>query len=640
MRVDRPHRQRLKAIAVGMVVLGAALAFRLGSVQLLSGEAYAARAKDQHQKTVTLQGNRGQVLDRHGRVLATNLEAESFFVNGTSGSEDLRSIALSFRGSTRDSRVLKRLRENRFVWLARKVLDAPEENQIPDGVARVVEMRRYYPMEQLAGQVIGYTDIDNVGIEGLELTFNDHLRGTGGEMLSWVDARGRAMGAVGRVQRYPENGTELDLTLDSDYQAIAEEELSAAVSLSGALNGVAIVTSPRTGEIFAMANVPLYSPNRFSRHAADVRRNRTVTDLFEPGSTLKIVTLSAALEEETATPERRVFCEHGKMSISGSVIRDSHPSGWLTVREIMQESSNIGTIKLARELGKVSLYRYLRLFGLGSATGVELPGESGGSLQHPSRWSRRSLETISIGQEIGVTALQLAAAYGVVANGGELVVPRIRLNSKKPDVLRRVISKATAKTVTEILEGVVLHGTGENAQVAGYRVAGKTGTAQAASSHGAGYDPDRYVASFVGYLPADRPEILCVVAIDGPQEAHTGSQIAAPVFKRIVERILSLRRSPLRHLATRSEDVRLETMVSTEDRDVAPRDTKHQTPRRLVAVPDVLGSNLRHAVAELTSSGLLVRTQGSGRVVKQLPEPGEAVSRGTVCRIICAVENG
>ena len=685
MRIEARHTRRLKLVSLLGIGFAVALAFRLASLQLWAGEAYTAQARSQHEKRTVLQANRGHILDRHGRVLVTNLEAQSFFLNSNiSELDNLRAIAVRFsrRDGEDSAEVLKRLRGKRsFVWLARKVMDGLPEDRVPEGVGRMVEMRRSYPMGTLAGQVLGYTDIDNVGIDGIEHHFDALLKGKPGEMVSRVDARGKALGALGAVLRLPEDGGDLVLTIDTDYQSIAEEELEAAVARFQARSGIAIVTQPNTGEILAMANVPLYDPNAFGRYDPKVRRNRAVTDLYEPGSTFKVVAFAGALEEKDYAPEDRIFCENGTMKVAGGVIRDTHPHGWLTVREVIEASSNIGTIKIARTLGKAEFFRYIRLFGFGSLTGGNLPGEVPGDVKHPSKWSERSLETIAIGQELGVTALQMVTAYGAVANGGRLLAPRIFLKTlrgdsvvsvQRPQVVRQVISPQTAATVTGVLGGAVTRGTGSNARVSGYQVAGKTGTAQKALEGGRGYAPNDYNASFIGYLPAERPELLCLVIVDSPKGIRWGSKVAAPVFSRIMQRILSLRKTRLRHRAVvdgkegdgRSEKqvpvlkgLSRESALRVLDRrgfqarvlgsDTRVLDQAVQQKEVLLYVapdssgqvegevrtPDVVGVPLRQAVYRLTAAGLRVETSGSGRVVGQTPRAGTAVERGTVCRI-------
>jgi len=693
MRIEPRHIKRQKAIWLIVFCLAGGLILRLASLQVWAADDYVEKARRQHEKRIPLQASRGRILDRNGKVLATNLEARSFFVSNVGELDNLKAIAVRFaKAGESSTRVLERLEEKRsFVWLDRQVLGGTQEEQLPEGVGWMVEMRRSYPMKSLAGQVLGYTDIDNVGIDGMELARDDLLTGEPGVMVSQVDARGKCLAALGVVERLPRNGADVALTIDADYQSILEEELASAVARFKAESGIAIVTDPRTGEVLAMANVPLYDPNAFNRVGPEVRRNRAVTDLFEPGSTFKLVALAGALEEGLFRSEDRIFCENGSLDVAGDEIRDTHPNGWLTVREVIEQSSNIGTIKIGQALGPGRLFRYVRLFGFGNNTSSGFPGEVAGELKHPSKWSGRSLETISIGQEIGVTALQMVAAYGAIANGGQLMAPRIIkraigdngvVSEMDPIAIRQVVSPEATRRVTDVLEGVVRNGTGSNAQIPGYRVAGKTGTAQRVTEGKPGYDPDRYVSSFVGFLPADRPELLCLVVVDSPQGTYWGSQVAAPVFNRVMRRVLSLRDTRLRHRARPAEGTPLAdtvvpvlTGLSGEAasrtpgrqgfrarfvRDVADgarvsRQMAGQTGRSpeatviseddesdasngLRRIPNVTGTSLRQAVYQLTAAGFRVKTTGSGPVIRQMPASGGSLSKGALCRVICGRE--
>jgi cell division protein FtsI (penicillin-binding protein 3) len=691
MRIEVRHIRRQRAICLLGSIFVLVLIYRLSALQVWTGDLYSARAKRQHEKRTVLQANRGRILDRQGRVLATNLEAQSFFVNNVAELDSLRSIAVRFSGrdGKKNAALLRRLQEKKFVWLARKVINDRRQDPLPKGVGRIVEMRRSYPMGVLAGQMLGYTDIDNIGIEGVELACNSLLQGKPGDMTSTRDARGEVLGALGVVRRMPEDGEDVMLTVDVDYQSIVEEELAVAVTEFQAVNGMAIVTSPMSGEILAMANVPLYDPNHFGKYDAAVRRNRAVTDLFEPGSTFKVVAVAGGLDAGLWQREDRIYCENGQMYISGGVLRDTHPCGWLTVQQVVEESSNIGTVKISRKLKQAGLFKYVRLFGFGSKTAVDLPGEVPGSVKKPTRWSGRTRASMAIGQEVGVTALQMVMAYGAIANGGNLMVPRIYRRrshdgnwiSERPHVLRRVVSEETAKNMAEILEGVVQRGTGANARIPGYRVAGKTGTAQRAREGGRGYDPNRYVSSFIGFLPVERAEFVCIVIVDSPKGIHWGSKVAAPVFSRIMKRILSLRDTEMRHRAVvkagGKEGVEASRpILAGLSRNVAKRvmDRHGFSPMKVAAgsrlsvkaqatsndireseqatvsadsaktidsitTPNVLGVPLRQAVVQLTSSGLVVSVSGNGRVVSQTPSAGMLVARGTACNVVCSPQD-
>ncbi len=659
--VDKRYHKRQRLVAFTGLVFALCLAGRLVAIQGFANESYTSQARHQHIKAVPLAARRGQILDREGRVLATTLESQSFFVNNISDVGTLRSLAVRFSKESGESegRLLKRLQGKRsFVWLARQMIDGPDLEDLPEGIGHVVEMARAYPMGSVAGQLIGYTSVDNAGIEGIERAYDSLLSGLPGEMSSRVDAKGRPIGDLGVVKVLPEDGAGLTLTIDAVVQTIAEEELEAAVAHFNAISGIVVVTNPKTGEILAMANVPTIDPNSFGDFPRWIHRNRGVTDLFEPGSTFKIVAVAGAIDEGLYSGQDSIDCENGCLEVAGGVITDTHPSKWLTVQQVIEESSNIGTIKIARDLGAIGLFKYCRLFGFGSVTGSGLPGEVTGTLRHPSQWSKRSLETIAIGQEVGVTALQIASAYGVIANRGLLIAPRIsrwatrgneRMVETRIDTVRRVISVRAAREVGRFLEGVVSRGTGSKAAIPGYRVAGKTGTAQKAYEDRAGYDPDRYVSSFVGYLPAEDPEILCVVIVDGAKQSHLASKVAAPVFRKIVNRILSLygtkarhkttfararstlRPGPIREFQTAHTSRRPEIPLRDEPTFQGTRDDDAGGRR----MPDVVGVPLRQAVATLTLAGFRVKASGSGMVVRQVPSSGIRATPGTLARVTC-----
>jgi len=648
--VEQRYYKRQKLVATVGLLFAFCLAGRLVMIQGFANDAYADKARHQHIKKVPLAAKRGQILDRAGRVLATTLESQSFFVNNISDVDTLLSLAVRFSEQSGESQrsLLNRLEgKQSFVWLARQMIDGPEADDLPEGVGRVVEMARAYPMGSVAGQLIGYTSVDHAGIEGIERAYDTMLSGSPGRMSSPMDAKGRPIGDLGVVESLPEDGIDLTLTIDSVVQSIAEEELEAAVAHFRAHSGIVVVTSPKTGEILAMANVPTIDPNAFRDYKRWTHRNRSVTDQFEPGSTFKIVAVAGALEEGLYRGQDSIDCENGRLVVPGGVITDTHPSDRLTVQQVIEESSNVGTIKIARALGAAGLFKYGRLFGFGSITGERLPGEVAGTLKHPSEWSKRSLETIAIGQEVAVTALQVASAFGVIANKGLLISPRLhrwssqdgfRLDQTGVDTIRRVVSERTARAVNRFLEGVVTNGTGSNAAIAGYRVAGKTGTAQRAYDDRPGYDPDRYVSSFAGYLPAEDPELLCVVIVDGPQQTHLASQVAAPVFKRIMNRVLSLHSTKARH---RTSLVQLKRVPKPEPVERTATATTQQAGLEIAAntdgnqMPDVVGVPLRQAVAKLTQAGFRVKATGSGLVVKQVPSSGARVTPGTLARVTC-----
>jgi len=611
------ERRRLRWLAVGGALLWLALAGRLVQVQGVQHEEYLARAREQHERRVKLKARRGRILDRRGRELAVDIQAVSFYANPALVDQP-EQVARHFASLSRQPvEILERqLRgEGHFVYLARQV----EETALPHaesrrfrGVGQHPETRRYYPQGRLAGQLLGYTDIDNRGSEGVEWAFDELLREQDGAALSYVDARGRYVPGLQQQCKTPENGHSVMLTIDAVYQDILEQELDRAIQRSEAESGMGIISDPRTGEILAMANLPLFDPNDPGSAPARWRRNRTVTDPYEPGSTLKAVAAAAVLEEGLGAIDELIFCENGRLELdNGDVIRDPQPHGVLSFCEILEKSSNIGTIKIARRLPRQRFYEHIRRFGFGTRTGIGLPGESPGLLNHVSQWSGRSLETIAIGQEISVTPLQLVQAFSAIASGGTLVVPEIvkevgrgddyREESAHPQPVRRVLSPSAAATLRHILTRGVTYGTGKQAQIEGIAVAGKTGTAQRAALDGKGYDSERNIVSFIGFLPADDPELLCLVVVENPQKDKWGGRIAAPAFKRIMERILYL----------------------PEGRRMAPSRRHDPGEVARVTIPDLRGLTSRVARFQAGLRGLPVTFSGMGDVVvQQHPLPG------------------
>ena len=555
-RQQKPGQRRLW----GLVVVGAfcwlGLAGRLVQIQVVRHENYLSQAKDQYVRRFELKAKRGNVLDRRGRKLAVDIKSVSFYADAKQV-EQVEQVANHFaRFSSKDGATLRRQLESgrSFVYLVRQVdedqLEAARQH-VFKGVYEHPATQRYYPHGKLAGQVLGYTNIDNQGSEGVERAFDAYLRGADGRALSHIDVGGRQIPGTRQELQTSQDGHDVVLTIDAVYQDIVEEELGRALRDFEAESGLGIIADPRTGEILAMANMPLYDPNQPGRAAAQLRRNRTITDPFEPGSTFKVISLAAVLQDGLASAEDRVFCEEGRLVLeNGDVIRDTSPHAWLTLRQVLEHSSNIGTIKFARRLESQRYYEYIRNFGFGTRSGLGLPAESTGLLQRVEKWSDRSLETLAIGQEISTTALQLIQAFGAVANGGQLMAPKIVkavvaadgrvVEEMRPQVIRRVVDEDTAARLRHILAGVVDGGSGKKARLEGVAVAGKTGTAQFAAADGTGYEDNQYIVSFIGFLPAERPELLVLVVVDRPQREKWGGHVAAPVFKRITERILYL----------------------------------------------------------------------------------------------------
>jgi cell division protein FtsI (penicillin-binding protein 3) len=646
----RKEVHKLYLLGLVIVVVWLLLINRLVHIQLLNNKTWSRKSRRQSEQRIDLQGKRGNILDRNGINLAVDLSTSSLAANPREVEHPAKvAVRLSMLTGEPQSLFLRRLENgSSFVWLVRKLNWQMAEGLGSlnlTGIREIEEAKRSFPLGSVAGQLIGGTDVDNRGIEGVEFAFDKHLQGTAGWTVSGVDARGRRLSVFGNVQKGPHDGLDVVLTIDSRYQAIAEEELKAAISLFDARAGTAVIMNPKTGEILAMVSVPSYNPNYPASSNPANRKNKTVTDCFEPGSIFKVVAVSAAIEEGLKKPTDLIFCEDGKMKVAGGIIRDWHSYEWLTLGDVIKHSSNIGAIKIAQTVGEKLLYRYIRAFGFGTRTGIKLPGEAKGIVHHPSSWSGRSLATIAIGQEISATSLQLVTAYGAIANGGYLMKPYIlKLISKKngqlvkkqsPNVVRRVISENTARTLTDILCSVVDSGTGVKAKIEGFSVAGKTGTAQKSRQNSRGYDPQKVICSFVGFLPAEDPQLLCLVSVNEPQENHWAGQVAAPTFRKIASRILSLNDCPIKRKAvtliasTDSFDYEYAYAVQVENQsEPYPNQTDEAYP-----MPRIVGMSLRQAVEVLHRQGIEAKILGTGVVLKQTPRAGGEIESGTVCLI-------
>ena len=549
-----PSRGRRYSLLVLMLAGFGIILFRLVTLQVLQAAELTARADRQHQKSVTLEGARGTVIDRHGKVLAMNVEVPSIF--GVPTSLDNPANAARFLSPVlhiRREEIEKKLRqEKHFVWLARKI--EPEqghrlEQLSIDGIGMVMEGRRFYPKGPLLAHVLGFVGMDGIGLEGLERRYETQLHGEKRMTILQRDALGRTVFPKGLREQVPAAGHALTLTIDEVIQYIAEKELEQAVDHSRAKSGTIIVLEPQSGAILAMAVSPRFDPNAVAALAADRWRNRALTDTYEPGSTMKVVVAAAALEERVMMPGSMLFGENGRMTVANTTIHDHEKLGWMTFAEMIQKSSNIGAAKTGMLLGESRLYRYLQAFGFGQRTDVDLPGEVAGLLKSPREWGRRSLASISMGQEVGVTPLQMVSAVAAIANDGVLMKPYVvsGMRDQKgqlvketfPHVKRRVVSPVTARTLTTILEGVVTSGTGTKAAIPGFRVAGKTGTAQKVDPRTGAYSSALSVGSFVGFVPADSPRLAMIVVIDEPQGEAWGGVVAAPVFRRVGEQVLT-----------------------------------------------------------------------------------------------------
>jgi cell division protein FtsI (penicillin-binding protein 3) len=636
---DAAFRTRVLILAACLAVAFGGVAGRLAWLQVVRHGELSAMAERQYSRTVTLHAQRGPILDRHGAPLATSTPAESLFAQPRAIGDPVRVAArLAPILQVPPAEIHAAITGPRpFVWLRRKLppqAAAAVKALREPGLGLVADTLRLYPNRELAAHVVGFEGTDG-GLEGIERAFEAELAGRPGKALVGRDALGREV-ATPQVLQPPAPGRGVVLTIDRTIQYLAEREVDAAYRRTGAKAAMAVVMDPRTGDVLAVAIRPTFNPNAFGDAPTEHRRNRAVTDPFEPGSTFKVIMAAAALEEGLVRPEDRIFGEQGSITIARTTIRDWKPYGWLTFAEVLQNSSNVGSIKVGMSLGRERYHRYMTAFGFGAPTGVELAGESRGQLRDPSRWSALSLPTMSIGQEVSVTALQMVAAFSAVANGGRLVQPRLVKATLGPDgrearrfeprTVRQVILPETSRTLRRLLVRVVAEGTGHKAAIPGYEVAGKTGTAQKLDPATRRYSRAPGVLSFAGFVPAENPRLAMLVMLDEPRNERWGSEAAAPMFAAIGGEVL-------RYLEVPPEDTRPVQIVTG-----APPDGPASRARPTLVVetdgvmPDLGGRTLREALTVLAPLRPEVTLAGQGRVIRQTPaagaplEPGAAVT--------------
>jgi cell division protein FtsI (penicillin-binding protein 3) len=544
-------KSRLYYLAAFLAFWFVVICVRLIWLQVVDYGDFTQKASRQQQRSIDVSPVRGNIYDRNGNALAMTVSVDSFYAV-PSQVQDIHgtSILLGRLLNTDPREIENRMHASHtFAWVKRKVdpaASARVRSLNLKGISFQKESKRFYPKRELAAQVLGYVGLDDEGLGGVERQFDSNLTGKPGKMLISKDAKQRWFG---RVEKSPDPGENVVLTLDEKIQYIAERELEKAIAETHAEGGTIVVQNPHTGEVLALANRPNFNPNTFNTADPKSFKNRAVSDIYEPGSTFKIVTLAAALEEKLTNPDEVFDCQMGSIELNGRTIHDHKPYGLLTVSQILANSSDVGAIKVALRLGDERFDRYIRAFGFGSQTGIELPGETRGLTKPVSRWSKVSIGAISMGQEIGVSPMQLISMASTIANDGVYVPSRIIAGTTAPRSTpqtiafhpmagRRVISTMTAAQMKHMMEGVVLHGTGPKAILDGYSSAGKTGTAQKVDSATGRYSKSHYVASFSGFAPVNTPVVSVLVVLDSPVGLHEGGQIAAPVFSRVTQQVL------------------------------------------------------------------------------------------------------
>ena len=708
MPLEKKYRSRLILFLVMTLLWCGFICTRLVYLQIVKCEDYKKEAAARQETIQDLEPRRGTIFDRNGKILAMSVETESFVINpqvignpSTTLAQCARVLKIDLSKLMKDFQDRK-AKDKKFFFVKRKItlqekkeilklhidgLDFCKGKSRYDceskghmemhfreaGFSFEPEYKRYYPKGTLASHIIGVSDIDQTGLDGVESQYNSFLKGKPIYIQVTKDAAGNEFPAVEVADERSER--HLVLTIDEVVQYIAEKELERAFSDAKAYKGCAIVINPSNGEILALANRPSFNLNRVAQYPSSSRRNIAITDLYEPGSTFKAIGLSALVEHDKFNPREIINCGNGTIRIAGTSIDDHHPYDALSAIEVFEKSSNVGVIKLTRRISDQEFYKEIKSFGFGEKTGIDLPGEvgCGGLVRPPSRWSKLSHAVLSIGQEIAVTPIQMLTAYSALANGGYAVQPHVAkgyidLAGKYEQFdhhrKRKVIEEKTARTVTGVLEGVILNGTGKKARIPGYSAAGKTGTAQIFDTKLKTFLKDRYVASFVGYAPSVNPEILCLVMLDIPKgKEYYGGDVAAPAFSKIVGETLSYLQIPPNR----------ETLSAAKLQTVYPHDPNMDTasppfPSRALLVknhadlsafpfngpvkfsqssetfpavdvddglmPDLAGRSLRDALCILTKKGCMTKVSGKGYVNGQCPEAGASLSRGDICYLL------
>jgi cell division protein FtsI (penicillin-binding protein 3) len=649
---------RLAVIAALFGLCALAVLGRLIDLQIVQRAALEAKAENQRTNLVEVPAQRGDLLDRRGKVLAYSVEADTLCAVPSKVRDPKQVVSklcdalADCDGDERAAFTRSLGRSNKAYALLRHQLSPEQARRVTalqiDGVYLDKEPHRYYPNRELAASVLGYVGADYRGLAGLEATYDARLRGRSGEMLLEFDGRKRHR-VFNRVGRDPVPGASLELTIDSNLQYIAERELEAGVLENHAEGGAVVIMDPVTGEILADASNPTFNPNSYGLFPPERRRNRVVQDVYEPGSTFKIVTASAALEEKTMRPTDLIDTGGGSIAIGAKrVVREAqgHNYGTLSFTDVIVKSSNVGAIKIGLRLGAERLGRYVGHFGFGTRLSPDFPGESAGIVWQPSQWTESALASVSMGYQVSVTPLQMATAASTVANGGELVQPRIvraviGADGRVPvprKVIRRVTSPETAAEMTAIMEAVVEEGTGKEARLQDFTVAGKTGTAN--KNKNGHYLEHDYNVSFVGFVPSRKPALTIIVVIDTPRGPNPpfGGTVSAPIFHRIADAALRYLGvaptvNPVPPVLVARYDAGDEIKVSGPARPMTIVPAANPALMGQVVLPELRGLSGREAMRALARLGITPRVVGEGVVIDQNPLPGSVLEPGGTCRL-------
>ncbi|MGE5189890.1 MAG: penicillin-binding protein [Gemmatimonadota bacterium] len=648
--------RRARIVIGGLAAVYLLIVLRAFHIQVLGVRGIRERGARQYCANIPLVPKRGAILDRTGNELAVSLTTKSIFVQPARlPSSAVAARVLAPRVGRPTAELRKVMAPDRsFLWIRRQMPSGDADDAVSavraalggvrarggdDGIGTVEEPKRFYPNRELAASVLGFTNVDSAGIEGVELSLDKYLRGERGYLVCERDARGRVIAPAGGPDEASVSGHSIVLTIDRNVQHVAQTELSEAVRKYDARGGIAVVMLPKTGEVLAMATVPTFNPNAVADARAEDRRNRAITDSFEPGSTFKIFTLAAALELGAVDASERIFCENGAYRYAGRVIHDTHRYGWLTVPEIIKFSSNIGATKISDKMDGKRFGEMIRAFGFGTRTGIELPGEVGGLVPARDAFSKIRRATVSFGQGIAVTPLQLCTAMAAAINGGKLMKPSVIREIRGPEgkvvyrgeprELRRVVSPKTSARIRQILGKVVQEdGTGTQARIKGFVVGGKTGTAQKVEVGTGRYSPTKRIASFIGFLPLQDPELLILVVIDEPKGEVYGGVVAAPAFNQIAVKTAYYLGIPPTETVAAGAVARGEGPKAGTAR-VAPASAR--APEGPLVMPDLRGLSMGRVVDVMGRYTVKLSLEGTGVARRQSPAPGAALLPGAEC---------
>ena len=651
------YRSRVVVVVSAIVLAWFGLSMRLFQVQILDGSKYREQGFKQAQAQISIPAVRGNIYDRNNKPLTSNIIKYSFATYPTKigDPKTLANSMSDYFGRSPDYYKKKLTKNQNFTYLERNMNREDCKGfleDLPAGLIVERDSHRFYPNGNISAQLIGYTDPDNHGLTGLEQKFDQYLTGTAGWVVRQLSGKGKMLPNNRFPKKAPVDGSNIQLTIDLDYQVVLHEELRRRIDETSAISAMGILMNPQTGAILAMASIPDFDANYPAKFPMETHKNRVLTDQFEPGSTFKFVAAAAALKHDLVNLQEEFFCENGQYTFAGQVVNDHEDYGLLTFPQIIENSSNVGMIKIAERIGPNRLYRTCRDFGFGMPTHISFSGESAGTLRRLENWSGFSLASVTIGQEVAVTTLQLAMAYSAIANGGFLMKPRLvsqivnntgkPVYREEPEVLRKISEPGVMKDLTAMLIRVVETGTGTSARIPGWSIAGKTGTAEKFIN--GEYSASKYISNFAGFFPAENPQVVGVLVLNEPRYGfHWGGIGAAPIFRRVIKRIINMDDS-IQILKDKYKDKEEPLLMVDAYRNepekaglfpksLSTRAVFTQIAQNENVVPDVRGMSLLQAKVVLRQFGYQTKFSGSGQVQWQSPKPGTFLAAGSICTI-------